>query len=51
MKLSIVIVFLLLVAICFLEGGQQYASQTLSQIGAGGLMATFLAIMVSAFTS
>lgn len=51
MKQSIVIIFLLMGAICFLEGGQQYASQLMSQIGAGSLVATLLAIMASAITS
>ncbi|MBI6561830.1 hypothetical protein LN426_24800 [Pseudomonas syringae] len=44
MKFAIATLVLTMLSIFFLEFGQQLSAQLLTQIGAGGLLATFLAM-------
>ncbi|KPX75697.1 hypothetical protein ALO53_101445 [Pseudomonas amygdali pv. photiniae] len=51
MKLAIATLVFTALSIFFLECGQQLSAQLLTQIGAGGLVATFLAMMGIVITS
>ncbi|RMS75569.1 hypothetical protein ALP60_03428, partial [Pseudomonas savastanoi] len=51
MKFAIATLVFTVFSIFFLECGQQFSSQLLTQIGAGGLVATFFAMTGSAITS
>ncbi|MBI6846170.1 MULTISPECIES: hypothetical protein [Pseudomonas syringae group] len=50
MKYAIAANVFALLSICFLEYGQQFASQLSTQIGAGGLVAVFLSLTATAIT-
>ncbi|KPZ21183.1 hypothetical protein SAMN05216597_0654 [Pseudomonas cannabina] len=51
MKSAIATLVLTVLSIFFLECGQQMSAQVLTQIGAGGLVATFLSLMATAMMS
>ncbi|KPW81256.1 hypothetical protein SAMN05216597_5249 [Pseudomonas cannabina] len=51
MKSAIATLVLTVLSIFFLECGQQMSTQVLTQIGAGGLVATFLSLMATAMMS
>ncbi|SHN14503.1 hypothetical protein SAMN05216593_109205 [Pseudomonas asturiensis] len=51
MKFAIATLVFLVLSIFFLECGQQLSTQLMTQIGAGGLVATLLAMMGVVITS
>ncbi|RMM80706.1 hypothetical protein ALQ50_101385 [Pseudomonas coronafaciens pv. coronafaciens] len=51
MRSAIATLVLAVLSIFFLECGQQMSAQVLTQIGAGGLVATFLSLMATAMMS